>query len=67
MFATEGEPKKGKKMTDSLKTVRTRKGFAATAQTQRADKREVKNSAGGYVFKTKDMVQVRRFLILGAA
>lgn len=53
-------------MTDSLKTVTTRKGFASTPQTVKADNREVKNKSGGYVFKTDDMVQVRRFLILGA-
>lgn len=53
-------------MTDSLKTVTTRKGFASTPQTVKADNREVKNKSGGYVFKTDAMVQVRRFLILGA-
>lgn len=34
-------------------------------QTERDDPRQVKNHAGGYVFKLEPMQQLRRFLILG--
>lgn len=37
----------------------------ATPQTERADARQVKNNAGGYVFKVDDLARARRFLILG--
>ena len=35
-------------------------------QTERADAREVRNSAGGYVFEVSDWERLRRFLIIGA-
>lgn len=34
-------------------------------QTERADERQVKNSAGGYVYKVGAAEQMRRFLVLG--
>lgn len=37
----------------------------STRQTEQADSRQVKNSAGGYVFKVDGDDQLRRFLILG--
>lgn len=37
-----------------------------TAQTERADSRQVKNSAGGYTFQLDDEARLRRFLILGS-
>ena len=36
-----------------------------TPQTERADARQVKNNAGGYVFKTDDEQRLTRFLVLG--
>lgn len=48
-------------MADILSTVSTRR----TPQTERADARQVKNNAGGYVFKTSDEVKIHRFLTLG--
>jgi 60 kDa SS-A/Ro ribonucleoprotein len=54
-------------MTDSLKTVRTRKApVTATKQTVKAAKGQKKNSAGGYVFKIEDLERAKRFLILGS-
>lgn len=38
----------------------------ATPQREQADARQVKNSAGGYVFKLEPSAQLERFLILGA-
>lgn len=46
---------------DPLSTVNTRQ----TPQTQRADARQVRNNAGGYVFATSDVERLRRFLTLG--
>ena len=48
-------------MSDSLATVSTR----VTAQSQPADSRQEKNSAGGFTFVLDDMARLRRFLILG--
>lgn len=50
-------------MPDALSTISTRK----TAQSQRVPGRsdQVKNSAGGYVFKTSDATRLHRFLTLG--
>ena len=46
---------------DPLATINRR----STPQTEQADPRQVKNSAGGYVFKVSDEDTIRRFLILG--
>ncbi len=53
--------------TSVYKTAGTRKNKVqkVTPQTVRANKREVKNSAGGFVFKTGKLEQFKRFLILG--
>ena len=48
-------------MADVLRTVSTRR----TPQSQRADARQVKNSAGGYTFVLDDTARLRRFLTLG--
>ena len=48
-------------MSDPLTLVSTR----ATPQAQPADRRQVPNSAGGYVFQVGDMARLRRFLVLG--
>lgn len=48
-------------MSTALKSVNTRK----TAQTEQANERQVKNNAGGYVYKLEPLDVVRRFLILG--
>lgn len=53
-------------MTDSLKTVRTRKGYTSTPQNQKISEDQVKNNAGGHVYKVDGMDRVRRFLILGS-
>lgn len=54
-------------MTDSLKTVRTRTSpTARTPQAAQADKRQIKNAAGGYTFATADFERAKRFLILGS-
>lgn len=53
-------------MASSLKSVVTRKGLKATPQSQKARPGQIKNAAGGYTFKLKDMERVKRFLILGA-
>lgn len=37
----------------------------STPQTSRADKRQVKNHAGGYTFEVTPLERVRRFLVLG--
>ena len=37
----------------------------STPQTERADKRQVKNNAGGYTFEVTPVERVRRFLVLG--
>ena len=37
----------------------------STPQTERADKRQVKNHAGGYTFEVTPVERVRRFLVLG--
>jgi 60 kDa SS-A/Ro ribonucleoprotein len=50
-------------MSDALTAISTRK----TPQSQKADKRQVKNSAGGYTFKVSDEVRVNRFLVLGTS
>jgi 60 kDa SS-A/Ro ribonucleoprotein len=70
MFVTHGnEPKKKetRKMTDSLKTVRTRKAASTgTPQTQKAVKGQKQNNAGGFTFTIGDMDRAKRFLILGS-
>lgn len=48
-------------MPDALTAISTRK----TPQSQKADKRQVKNNAGGYTFKVGDETRVNRFLTLG--
>lgn len=48
-------------MADILSTVSTRR----TPATERADARQVKNNAGGYVYKVSDETKVHRFLTLG--
>lgn len=54
-------------MTDSLKTVRTRKTTPTrTAQTEKAEKGQVKNAAGGFTFKVDKWARAKRFLILGS-
>lgn len=40
-------------------------GRKATPQTERADQRQVENSAGGFTFALDDEARLRRFLILG--
>jgi len=47
---------------DVYSTINTR----ATPQTERADERQVKNSAGGYTFALDDEARLRRFLVLGS-
>ena len=46
---------------DVLRTISTRH----TAQSEPADPRQVKNSAGGYTFVIDDVSRLRRFLMLG--
>lgn len=48
-------------MSDALKSFSTRR----TTQTERADARQVENSAGGYSFAVDDLARLRRFLVLG--
>ena len=48
-------------MADPLATISTRR----TSQSERADERQEKNSAGGYTFTIDDMARLRRFLVLG--
>jgi 60 kDa SS-A/Ro ribonucleoprotein len=48
-------------MPDALRAVNLR----ATAQSQRADARQVPNSAGGYTFTVAPLERLRRFLVLG--
>ena len=48
-------------MADPLATISTRH----TPQTEKADARQEKNSAGGYTFTIDDMARLRRFLVLG--
>lgn len=48
-------------MSDTLTSFNLRK----TSQHEKVDKRQVKNNAGGYVFETSLVQQVRRFIILG--
>lgn len=48
-------------MADALTAINTRK----TPQSEKADPRQVKNNAGGYVFKVYDETRVNRFLTLG--
>lgn len=38
---------------------------SGTAQTERIDPKQVKNSAGGYVYQVSDLDRLRRFLTLG--
>jgi len=40
-------------------------GTVAPTQTERANERQVKNSAGGFVYKVTDKARLERFLILG--
>lgn len=47
---------------DVYSSVNTRK----TPQSEKADKRQVLNNAGGFVFTIDPLAQVRRFLILGS-
>lgn len=51
---------------ESLNKIVTRKGYSKTPQTQKAEASQVKNDAGGYVFKVDELDQVKRFIILGA-
>lgn len=53
-------------MTRSLATVVTRTGLKATSQTEKAEKGQKKNDAGGYSFKITDMQRAKRFLIMGS-
>lgn len=54
-------------MVDSLKTVSTRKPTVkVTSQTQKAEKGQKKNAAGGFTFKVDDLARAKRFLILGS-
>lgn len=54
-------------MTDSLKTVSTRKTApVSTPQTQKAVKGQKLNAAGGFTFTVDDMSRAKRFLILGS-
>jgi len=46
---------------DPLSAISTRQ----TPQRQRADRRQVKNSAGGFTFTVDDRQRLRRFLVLG--
>lgn len=46
---------------DILKTI----GLRRTAQTEQADPRQVRNSAGGHTFAIDDLARLRRFLVLG--
>lgn len=48
-------------MADPLATISTR----ATPQSEQADPRQVKNSAGGFAFTVDDATRLRRFLTLG--
>jgi 60 kDa SS-A/Ro ribonucleoprotein len=48
-------------MADALSTISTRR----TPQNEKADARQVKNSAGGYTFKVNDDVKIHRFLTIG--
>ena len=52
-------------MTDALRQVVTRPGHAATRQSEQADPRQVRNSAGGWTFAIPGEARVRRFLTLG--
>lgn len=51
---------------ESLKTVSTRLGRAATPQTKKAAPGQKKNHSGGFTFVIDDMERAKRFLILGA-
>lgn len=42
-----------------------RVGTRRTRQTDRADPRQARNAAGGYVFELDDLARLRRFLVLG--
>jgi 60 kDa SS-A/Ro ribonucleoprotein len=44
----------------------TRKNTALTPQTERANEREVQNSAGGYVFQVDKFQQLKRWLVLSS-
>lgn len=48
-------------MSDALKKINVH----STAQTARANDRQVKNNAGGYVYEVSDKQRLERFLILG--
>jgi len=50
-------------MSDALRSINIR----STPQTEQSDPREVKNSAGGYVFAIDDEARLLRFLILGVS
>ena len=52
-------------MTDALRQVVTRPGHAVTRQSEQADPRQVRNSAGGWTFAIPGEARVRRFLTLG--
>lgn len=56
------EPDRPYPVTDPLTAISTRR----TPQTERADERQVLNSAGGYTFALDDRARLRRFLILGS-
>jgi 60 kDa SS-A/Ro ribonucleoprotein len=55
--------RKGQKMSNALNNVA--KGLNKTSQTEKAKAGQVKNNAGGFVFKTSDQSRLERFLILG--
>ena len=50
-------------MPDSLSDIYIRR--TPVPQSQRADPRQVRNSAGGYTFKTAEVTALRRFLTMG--
>jgi 60 kDa SS-A/Ro ribonucleoprotein len=55
--------RKGQEMSNALNNVA--KGLNKTSQTEKAKAGQVKNNAGGFVFKTSDQSRLERFLILG--
>jgi len=50
----------------NLKAVVKRPGYASTPITEKADKSQVKNNAGGYSFTLTKLERAKRFLILGS-
>ena len=45
---------------------RTSGGYGFTPQTVKSDERQVRNNAGGMVFKVEPLDRIRRFLVLGS-